>query len=106
MKKMIGHLALVLTATGTAPALAQCPASLPSQLYEDCIIVEGAGTNFPNPGYAYQEQYLEWERQQLAKEKRGASPAGTRMSGTTPTPSQSHPVFTFSLRRYGTERRK
>ncbi len=49
-----------------ASASAKCPTSLPEQLFQDCIVTEGAGDPFPESDYAYLEEYKEWlMRQQL-----------------------------------------
>lgn len=41
-------------------ALADCPDTMPSQLLQDCITYEGAGSTFPTSDYAHMDLYNEW----------------------------------------------
>jgi hypothetical protein len=68
--------AFILTITSSGFALANCPGSMPLQLQEDCIVVEGSGSSFPNSTYANMDQYQAWLKTQqpeqskvLAKQK-------------------------------------
>jgi len=49
--------------------LADCPDTMPSQLLQDCIVYEGAGSTFPTEDYAHMDSYDDWlkEQQQPAK---------------------------------------
>ena len=44
------------------PALAECPNHLPTKLLEDCIVVEGAGDEYP-----VEQKLAEWVRQHPAE---------------------------------------
>jgi hypothetical protein len=54
-------------------ALADCPDTMPSQLLQDCIVYEGAGSTFPTEDYAHMDLYNEWLRKQqtTAKARQG-----------------------------------
>ena len=54
-------------------ALADCPDTMPSQLLQDCIVYEGAGSTFPTEDYAHMDLYNEWSRKQqtTAKARQG-----------------------------------
>jgi hypothetical protein len=54
----VGLFVSAITASGLA--LADCPNTMPSQLLQDCIIYEGAGSMFPTEDYANMELYNEW----------------------------------------------
>jgi len=41
-------------------ANASCPVDMPVQLLEDCIVVEGSGSSFPNETYDNMGLYKEW----------------------------------------------
>jgi hypothetical protein len=56
--------AFILTITSSGFALANCPGSMPVQLQEDCIVVEGSGSSFPNSTYANMDQYQDWLKSQ------------------------------------------
>jgi len=45
-------------------ALADCPDSMPSQLLQDCIVYEGAGSTFPTGDYAHMDLYNNWMKKQ------------------------------------------
>jgi len=47
-------------------ALADCPDTLPSQLLQDCITYEGAGSTFPTSDYAHKDLYNVWLKEQSA----------------------------------------
>ena len=47
-------------------ALADCPDTMPSQLLQDCITYEGAGSTFPTSDYAHMDSYNEWLKEQSA----------------------------------------
>ncbi len=44
----------------TGGASASCADDLPPKLLEDCIVVEGSGSPFPNVSYAHMDQYKAW----------------------------------------------
>jgi len=50
-------------------ALADCPDTMPSQLLQDCIVYEGAGSTFPTEDYAHMDLYNEWSRKQQTTAK-------------------------------------
>ena len=54
-------------------ALADCPDTMPSQLLQDCIVYEGAGSTFPTEDYAHMDLYNVWskEQQTTAKDRQG-----------------------------------
>ncbi len=52
-------------------ANAECPQNLPTQLLEDCIVIEGSGSSFPHPDYAHMAAYKAW----LAKQAPSVQPA-------------------------------
>jgi len=66
MKKhaQFGLFVFMITANGWV--LAECPNSMPFQLQQDCIVYEGAGSNFPTEDYANMELYNEWLKKQQA----------------------------------------
>jgi len=47
-------------------ALADCPNTMPSQLLQDCITYEGAGSTFPTSDYAHKDLYNVWLKEQSA----------------------------------------
>jgi len=47
-------------------ALADCPDTMPSQLLQDCITYEGAGSTFPTSDYAHKDLYNVWLKEQSA----------------------------------------
>jgi len=47
-------------------ALADCPDTMPSQLLQDCITYEGAGSTFPTSDYAHIGLYNAWLKEQSA----------------------------------------
>ena len=47
-------------------ALADCPDTMPSQLLQDCITYEGAGSTFPTSDYAHKDLYDVWLKKQSA----------------------------------------
>jgi len=47
-------------------ALADCPDTMPSQLLQDCITYEGAGSTFPTSDYAHMDLYNDWLKEQSA----------------------------------------
>ncbi|VAW82878.1 hypothetical protein MNBD_GAMMA13-1394 [hydrothermal vent metagenome] len=53
-------LAGVATTSVAGGVSAVCPDDLTPQLLEDCIVVEGSGSVFPNASYANIAQYREW----------------------------------------------
>jgi hypothetical protein len=55
---VLGVLLGGMVTSGTA--LADCPSDMPTQLLEDCIVYEGAGTSFPSSDYAHMDLYQEW----------------------------------------------
>jgi hypothetical protein len=52
--------AFVITITASGLALANCPDSMPVQILKDCIVYEGAGSDFPTSDYANMDQYQDW----------------------------------------------
>ena len=54
-------------------ALADCPDTMPSQLLQDCIVYEGAGSTFPTEDYAHMDLYNVWSKKQqtTAKARQG-----------------------------------
>ena len=54
-------------------ALADCPDTMPSQLLQDCIVYEGAGSTFPTEDYAHMDLYNVWSKKQqtTAKDRQG-----------------------------------
>jgi len=46
--------------------LADCPDTMPSQLLQDCITYEGAGSTFPTSDYAHMDLYNDWLKEQSA----------------------------------------
>ena len=61
----VGLFLFAITASGLT--LANCPGSMPLQLLEDCIVVEGSGSNFPHKTYHNMELDKEWQVSELAK---------------------------------------
>lgn len=57
-RAQIGIFVSAITASGLA--LADCPQEMPLQLLQDCIVYEGAGSNFPSDDYAYLDMYNKW----------------------------------------------
>jgi hypothetical protein len=55
-------------------ALADCPNTMPSQLLQDCITYEGAGSVFPTDDYAHMNMYNDWliDQQRTAARNRQA----------------------------------
>ena len=37
--------------------MADCDKTMPLQLFEDCLVYEGAGSSFPTSDYAHMDQY-------------------------------------------------
>jgi len=64
--KEIGILVFATMASGWA--LADCPITMSSQLLQDCITYEGAGSTFPTSDYAHMDMYDKWliEQQRTA----------------------------------------
>jgi len=63
----------LITISVNGPVLADCPSSMPQQLHEDCIVYEGAGSNFPTSDYAYMDVYNAWlkgQQEKAAKNRR------------------------------------
>ena len=59
--------------------MADCPNTMTVQLLEDCIVVEGSGSSFPNSTYANMDQYQDWLKTQehqdvLVKSKTKVTP--------------------------------
>jgi len=54
----LGLCIFAITASGLA--LADCPSTMPSQLLQDCITYEGAGSTFPTSDYAHMNMYNDW----------------------------------------------
>ena len=68
------QIAIFVTAiTASGLALADCPETMPMQLLQDCIVYEGAGSNFPSDDYAYLDKYNEWlaEQRKMIVKKTG-----------------------------------
>jgi hypothetical protein len=67
----IGIFVSAITASGLA--LADCPENMPLQLLQDCIVYEGAGSNFPSDDYAYLNLYNDWlaEQRKMIVKKTG-----------------------------------
>lgn len=58
--------------------MADCDKTMPLQLFEDCLVYEGAGSSFPTSDYAHMDQYQAWIKtqqsdQQIAKSQLNAS---------------------------------
>ncbi|MGD8619540.1 MAG: hypothetical protein PVH54_10200 [Gammaproteobacteria bacterium] len=73
MKKSVNIGLLVLMITGSGLSMADCPDSMPQQLLQDCIVYEGAGTDFPSSDYAYMDEYNEWisnQKMQIASNRK------------------------------------
>jgi hypothetical protein len=71
MKKHIEVGLLLSTITASGLALADCPHTMSTQLLEDCIVYEDAGTTFPPEDYAHMDLYSNWlEEQQPSGQKR------------------------------------
>lgn len=62
-----------LTLAGLAQA--DCPADMPTQLLDDCIVVEASGSSFPNPTYAYKADYEAWLAQRVQQTQPAAGKA-------------------------------
>ena len=58
----VGLFVYAITASGLA--LADCPKTMPSQLLQDCITYEGAGSTFPTSDYAIMDLYNKWQNEQ------------------------------------------
>ena len=58
----VGLFVCAITASGLA--LADCPKTMPSQLLQDCITYEGAGSTFPTSDYANMDLYNKWQNEQ------------------------------------------
>jgi len=71
MKHAQGIFLFAITASGLV--LADCLDTMPSQLLQDCIVYEGAGSTFPTEDYAQLDLYNEWSRKQqtTAKARQG-----------------------------------
>lgn len=54
----------IFAITVSGLALADCPNTMPSQLLQDCITYEGAGSSFPTSDYAHMAQYHDWLKTQ------------------------------------------
>jgi len=72
MKERAGIGLFVFAITASGLAFAGCPNTMPSQLLQDCITYEGAGSTFPTSDYAHMNTYNDWlvERQQTATKNR------------------------------------
>jgi len=64
----VGLFVFAITASGLA--LADCPNTMPSQLLQDCITYEGAGSTFPTSDYAHMNLYNDWLRKQQPTAKK------------------------------------
>lgn len=66
----LGLCVFAITASGLA--LADCPNTMPSQLLQDCITYEGAGSTFPTSDYAHMNTYNNWliEQQPTANNRK------------------------------------
>ena len=60
----VGLFVFAITASGLA--LADCPNKMPSELLQDCITYEGAGSTFPTSDYAHKDLYNVWLKEQSA----------------------------------------
>lgn len=65
MKTIASTVLLVSTLMSVSVASADattsaCSDDMPLQLRQDCIVVEGAGAQFPDETYAYLREYNEW----------------------------------------------
>ena len=58
----VGLFVCAITASGLT--LADCPKTMPSQLLQDCITYEGAGSTFPTSDYANMDLYNKWQNEQ------------------------------------------
>lgn len=58
----------VFAAMASGSALADCPTTMSSQLLQDCITYESAGSTFPTSDYAHMDMYNKWliEQQRTA----------------------------------------
>ena len=54
----------IFAITVSGLALADCPNTMPSQLLQDCITYEGAGSTFPTSDYANMDLYNKWQNEQ------------------------------------------
>lgn len=52
----------------TGNANAACSRDMPEQLYMDCLVVEGAGSRYPNNTYAYKDEYEAWRNGQAQQD--------------------------------------
>jgi hypothetical protein len=59
-------------------AMADCINTMPEQLLEDCIVYEGAGTNFPPSDYAHMDQYQGWLKMQQPEQPNALAKADTK----------------------------
>lgn len=75
--KHTGIGSIVATLTSSGLAIADCPKTMPEQLFEDCIVYEGAGSSFPPSDYAYMDEYVSWMDTQ--------KPPETALSGSKQT---------------------
>jgi len=62
----VGLFVFAITASGLA--LADCPNTMPSELLQDCITYEGAGSTFPTQDYANMDLYNKWVKTQHSTE--------------------------------------
>ena len=71
----------VFAITASGMAFADCPNTMPSQLLQDCITYEGAGSTFPTSDYAHMNTYNDWliEQQRTAANNRKAEISSMEM---------------------------
>jgi hypothetical protein len=87
MRKTIWAVPFICSATVLAigGANASCPNDMPLELLEDCIVVEGSGSKFPNDTYSNMNLYEEWQAGNLDKLEKPA--AG--LAANAPSPKQA-----------------
>jgi len=75
----VGLFVFAITASGLV--LADCLDTMPSQLLQDCIVYEGAGSTFPTSDYAHMNTYNDWliEQQRTAANNRKAEISSMEM---------------------------
>lgn len=64
MKEQAKVALFVFALTAGGLALADCPTTMPSELLQDCITYEGAGSTFPTQDYAHIDLYNKWVKTQ------------------------------------------
>lgn len=60
-KYYAAHLVIGVVSMTAGVANASCSSDMPTQIWKDCIVVEGSGESFPNETYWNIAQYEEWQ---------------------------------------------